>query len=36
MDLIDDVHFVAAKLRRNAHLIDEVADVVNGVVGGGI
>ena len=33
MNLIDDEHFVFAHLRRNVHLLNELANVVNTVVG---
>ena len=33
VNLIDDEHFVFAHLRRNVHLLNELADVVNTVVG---
>ena len=34
--LVDDEHLVSPHLRRNAHLVNEVADVLYGVVAGGI
>ena len=34
--LIYDVHLVFGTLRRNAHLVDQIADALHGVVGGGI
>ena len=34
--LVDDEHLVASDLRRYLHLLDEGADVVDGVVGGGV
>ena len=36
MDLIDDKHAVTPCLRRDAHLLGQVADVVHAVVGRGI
>ena len=36
MHLVDDENLVAAHLWRHAHLFDERADVLHGVVGGGI
>ena len=34
--LVDDEHLVSAHLWRNTHLVDELTDVLHGVVGGGI
>jgi small subunit ribosomal protein S6 len=34
--LVDDVHLLGADLRRDLHLLDQVADVVDAVVAGGI
>ena len=34
--LVDDIHAVLAYLRRYTHLVDQVADVLDGVVGRGI
>lgn len=36
VDLVDDIHLVVADLWRDAHLVNEAADVVNRIVGGGI
>lgn len=36
VNLVDDVHLVFSKLGRVAHLIDQIADVVHRVVGGGV
>jgi len=36
VDLVDDEDLVLADLGRDAYLVDEVADVIDGVVGGGI
>ena len=36
MNFIDDEHFVAAVLGRNAHAFPELMDVVDFVVGGGV
>ena len=36
VDLVDDVDFMTAQLRSDAHLIDEIADVVNGIIRGGV
>ena len=36
MHLVDDIDAVSADLRRNSHLIGQVADIVHRVVGGGI
>ena len=36
MHLVDDEHFVLSDLRRNAHLFNEVADIVDRVVGSSV
>ena len=36
MDLIDDKHAVTARLRRDAHLVGQVTDIVDTVIGGAV
>lgn len=36
MDLIDDKHAVVAGRRGHLHLVNELADIVDAIVGGGV